>query len=279
MKRLILFQIFVIAVISSEAEFQDFAKANNLFTAFLYKEIVKNKEPNFLISQYSLETVLAFAHSGSKGETAHEIRRALHLLDDKEQIESELSILKANCQYTLHIVNKMYVQDDFPIKDSFRREEVEICHAGSENVDFNQNTEAARKINEWNDFIEVDTMHRYSGKFNFYESPELDAKFLEMPYKGDGLSMTIVLPNDIEGLDVNVTLPKFKIQSALELRSVLKSKKTFNRTEADFTGVGGKKKSVIIVSDVVQKGYINVEEKGAEAAVATSLGRVSSPYY
>ncbi|RZC42982.1 Serpin domain containing protein, partial [Asbolus verrucosus] len=252
MKCLILFQIFVVAVIGSEAELQDFAKANNLFTASLY----------------NIESA----------------------------VEESLSILKANCQYTLHIANKMYVQDDFPINDSFTRDAVEIFHAGIENVDFNKSTEAAGKINEWvekqtknkiknvmdpaildeytrvvlvnaiyfkgnwsnpfsefrtikkrffetkNDFIEVDTMHRYSGKFNFYESPELDAKFLEMPYKGDGLSMTIVLPNDIEGLaslerqigkvfepqnleieEVNVALPKFKIENTLELTSVLKA--------------------------------------------------------
>ncbi|RZC32222.1 Serpin domain containing protein, partial [Asbolus verrucosus] len=136
-------------------------------------------------------------------------------------------------------------------------------------------------------------MHRYSGKFNFYESPELDAKFLEMPYKGDGLSMTIVLPSDIEGLaslerqigkvfepqnleieEVNVALPKFKIENTLELTSVLKAlgiEKAFNRTEADLTGIGGEKKGDLFVGDVVQKGYINVEEKGAEAAVATVL--------
>lgn len=87
--------------------------------------------------------------------------------------------------------------------------------------------------------VQVDTMHN-TDLYNYYESPELNAKFLEMPYEGDDVSMTIVLPNEKDGLQslenqldrvlaapkfkperVNVALPRFSIDYKVNLNAVL----------------------------------------------------------
>lgn len=89
--------------------------------------------------------------------------------------------------------------------------------------------------------VDVDTMHLVDS-FNYYENKALDAKFLEMPYEGGDLTMTIVLPNERDGLAalearaaeifvtpeytserVNVELPKFKIESTIQFVDVLKA--------------------------------------------------------
>ncbi|RZB39922.1 Serpin domain containing protein, partial [Asbolus verrucosus] len=46
------------------------------------------------------------------------------------------------------------------------------------------------------DVAEIDFMHNYNEMYNYYESKELNAKFLELPFLGDGLSMVFVLPNE-----------------------------------------------------------------------------------
>lgn len=89
--------------------------------------------------------------------------------------------------------------------------------------------------------VDVDTMHLVDS-FNYYESKSLNAKFLELPYEGGDLSLTIVLPNERDGLSalearaneifatpeftlerVSVELPKFKIESTIQFVDVLKN--------------------------------------------------------
>ncbi|RZB58816.1 Serpin domain containing protein, partial [Asbolus verrucosus] len=137
------------------------------------------------------------------------------------------------------------------------------------------------------DVVKVDTMHHYREWFNYCENSVLKAKFLELPFEGEDISMIIALPNEKEGLAsleeqiekvfapqnftsefLNVALPKFKVESTLELKNALKNlgvEKAFNDTEADLSGIAGDKGDLII-SDALQKTYIDVEEGGVEAA-------------
>lgn len=89
--------------------------------------------------------------------------------------------------------------------------------------------------------IDVDTMQMID-KFRYYEDSKLGAKLLEIPYKGSDLSMTILLPNEKEGLSkfkddsirdfiynqpeyreetVNVHLPKFTIETTIKFVPIL----------------------------------------------------------
>ncbi|RZB38921.1 Serpin domain containing protein [Asbolus verrucosus] len=137
--------------------------------------------------------------------------------------------------------------------------------------------------------VQVDTMHN-TDLYYYYESPELNAKFLQLPYEGDDVSMVIVLPNEKEGLAalegqienvfaapkfslerVSVSLPKFTIENKVQLKKILKNlgvDKAFT-DEADLSGIAGKK-GELVISDVVQKAFINVTETGTEAAAATA---------
>lgn len=93
------------------------------------------------------------------------------------------------------------------------------------------------------DKIDVDTMHIMK-KYRYGENSDLDAKILELPYENREVSMVIVLPNQRNGLkaleaklastdittivqnlystQVSVALPKFRIESTIQLNDALK---------------------------------------------------------
>jgi serpin B len=87
-------------------------------------------------------------------------------------------------------------------------------------------------------------MYKKSEKFNYYDSVELDAQVLEIPFVGEEASMTFVLPNKKEGLAVlekqidkvletpkytkewvQVVLPKFKVESTIDFNPILEKVK------------------------------------------------------
>ncbi len=125
------------------------------------------------------------------------------------------------------------------------------------------------------------------------------AQFIEMPYQGKKVgeasdySMVIVLPkqksslvaleksitaqvwdkmiNGMKGEDVYVTMPKWEVRSAaMPLKAALERlgmNDAFIQDQADFSGMTGQKN--IFISEVVQKTFVRVDEKGTEAAAVT----------
>src|SRR5262249_13673525 len=117
---------------------------------------------------------------------------------------------------------------------------------------------------------------------------------LELPYKGEQLSMLIVLPRTRDGLvaletrcaaeriyqqvttglqheeRVVVSLPRFKVETEFSLKPVLcllGADLAFS-DEADFSGIGDEP---LKISDVIHKAFVEVNEKGTEAAAATGV--------
>ncbi|XP_063832687.1 antichymotrypsin-2-like isoform X4 [Ostrinia nubilalis] len=145
--------------------------------------------------------------------------------------------------------------------------------------------------------IQVPMMYK-EDNFRYGESEALNAQLLEMSYVGGEASMLIVLPREVEGLDgvlkklaggfdllgeverkmfstkVQVTMPKFKIETEIDLNTLLFKlgiKSIFNSK-----GPSGLTKVLncdepLYVSKAVQKAFIEVNEEGAEAAAATAM--------
>jgi serpin B len=116
------------------------------------------------------------------------------------------------------------------------------------------------------------------------------AQLLELPYAGGDLSMVVVLPKDVGGLQavelmlndralntwlgkheqqVDVFLPRFKLTGEFGLAKTLAEmgmKDAFTGA-ADFSGMDGERD--LFISAVVHKAYADVNEEGTEAAAAT----------
>ncbi|XP_034181370.2 antichymotrypsin-2 isoform X4 [Osmia lignaria lignaria] len=154
-----------------------------------------------------------------------------------------------------------------------------------------QNTEERPfHVNE-NTVKNVSTMFR-SGSYLYGELSNLNAKFVLLPYKDNELSMIIILPNEINGLaevekklqntnimdilyqghqrEVELYLPKFKIESKIELNAPLNKLGLTDMfsSKANFSGIAD---DDLVVSKVVQKAFIEVNEEGSEAAAATVM--------
>ncbi|XP_072941007.1 antichymotrypsin-2-like [Epargyreus clarus] len=143
--------------------------------------------------------------------------------------------------------------------------------------------------------MRIPTMHN-NEEYAYGESDRLKSKLLNMAYVGDQSSLLLVLPNDIEGIgelleklkdpnildeetkgmfntEVDVSIPKFKIETTTNLREVLEK---MNVTKL-FTGAANLNKLLktdenLYISDAVQKAFIVVNEEGAEAAAANYFG-------
>ena len=128
--------------------------------------------------------------------------------------------------------------------------------------------------------------------FRYYSTETFQA--VELPYGCGDFAMTIFLPstdtgidNFISGLnennwdawlsgfhvrDVNLYMPKFKLEYKIELKNVLSSlgmEIAFDPNQADFTGInpGGE----LFISKVKHKTYVDVNEEGTEAAAVTAV--------
>ncbi len=139
--------------------------------------------------------------------------------------------------------------------------------------------------------IEVPTM-TIEKPFKFYSHAKFD--LLEMPYGGGKYSMLIFLPgngkstSDVISLlspeNVNdwiskmteqkkeVFLPKFEFKfdnSLVEELSALGMTDAFNDAKANLTGISDAAK--LMISEVIHKAYIKVDERGTEAAAVTGI--------
>ncbi|XP_017011260.2 serine protease inhibitor 42Dd-like [Drosophila takahashii] len=128
-------------------------------------------------------------------------------------------------------------------------------------------------------------MMKVSGVFQAAYVRSLDAQVIYLPYQNSSLYMVVFLPKKNDGLtelekkiadysepipprEVNLKLPKFKIEFTAELKDILR---TMGIRDA-FSGNANLKSLVngqVNIDKVRQKAFIEVNEEGAEAAAAT----------
>ncbi|MGM0597784.1 MAG: serpin family protein [Myxococcota bacterium] len=135
--------------------------------------------------------------------------------------------------------------------------------------------------------------------YPYYEGSNYQA--VELPYKGDDVSMMVILPaagefdNVEQSLDASLvntivenetnsnmmlTMPKFSFEYELGLNEILIDMgmvDAFDANLADFSNINPQ--DSLYITDVVHKAFVAVDEKGTEAAAATAVvvGNTSVP--
>ncbi|XP_043117305.1 serpin B6-like [Puntigrus tetrazona] len=137
-------------------------------------------------------------------------------------------------------------------------------------------------------------------EFSLALIPEMNSQVLELPYVGKNLSMLIILPNDFQdettGLqklekaltyeklmewtrpevmrqqEVQVSLPRFKMEETYDMKSLLISmgmEDVFDGKKVDLSGLSPN--NDLVVTKVIHKAFVEVNEEGTEAAAATGV--------
>jgi serpin B len=145
------------------------------------------------------------------------------------------------------------------------------------------------------DKVKVPLMH-LKKDFKYYEDEKMQV--VELPYKGDELSMVVLLPKETEGIkkmegtltteslnallskmktmEVNVYLPRFKMTwgtfSLNDALIELGMRDAF--LGRDFSGINGE--GGIWIENVFHKAFVEVNEEGTEAAAATAVVMVKA---
>ena len=140
-------------------------------------------------------------------------------------------------------------------------------------------------------------MMRREGRFGYARGDGHQA--VDLLYDGGEMSMTILLPDEgrfrefegsldastvdgvLEALEtqrVRLTMPKFKVEESFNLADVLKGMgmpNAFDEKAAEFSGMDGTSclagdDECLLITDVVHKAFVSVDEAGTEAAAVTA---------
>lgn len=130
-------------------------EGNNMFAFELYSELLKENHGNIFISPWSIETALAMAYEGARGETAKEMRNVLHLPEDNNTRWDDfrtiqMQINDPNNKYQLNTANAFWGQDNYPFKDEYLIILENYYLSEANYVNFYKDPEGSRVIiNDW----------------------------------------------------------------------------------------------------------------------------------
>ncbi|XP_061093678.1 leukocyte elastase inhibitor-like [Conger conger] len=251
--------------------------ANRLYGEQSYEFVEKYIQDTKKFYQAELETV----DFKSKAEDERVKINSWVEKQTQDKIKNLLSKGTVNSMTSLVLVNAIYFKADWDNK-------------------FKGSDTHGRQFKLNKNEIKPVQMMEQTGNFGLAFIPEVDCQILEMPYIGKELSMLIILPSEIEddstglerlereltyekliqwtqpdmmkSVEVNVALPKFKMEETYDLRDILVSmgmEDAFDESKSDLTGISSS--TNLVVSKVVHKAFVEVNEEGTEAAAATAV--------
>ena len=138
--------------------------------------------------------------------------------------------------------------------------------------------------------VSMMSMNPKKAKFNYAQTE--DTQILELPYKGNKISMLILLPaEDLTSIESSLTLekfneyksklketsldsillPKFKLDTEYFIKDALIAlgMPTAFSSSADFSGMTGRKD--LYIDSIIHKAFVEIDENGTEAAAATAI--------
>ncbi|XP_028259219.1 antithrombin-III [Parambassis ranga] len=133
-------------------------------------------------------------------------------------------------------------------------------------------------------------------RFRYKHFPSDQVQLLEMPYRGDDITMVIILPSrdttlskveetlDLRKLSgwldqlrettVSVHIPRFRVEDSFSLKEKLEAMgltDLFSADRASLPGMLEDGRDDLYISDAFHKAFLEVNEEGSEAAAATAV--------
>ncbi|CAG0888163.1 unnamed protein product, partial [Cyprideis torosa] len=344
---------------------------------------------NVFFSPISISTCFGMLYAGAEGTTSEEMSNVFRYPKSQTEFRDRMtaihqSLVKAQGNVSLNMANRIYLDNQFPVKKDFPKILETTFDAGAELVDFQKDPNGSRvKVNDWvakqteqkiqdlipegmstgdtnraptffviyvlfcyctfyilrftgavnsmtamilanaiyfkgmwkspfdathtkpadfhlnsSDKVQVDMMYK-EDHYYMKRDDELDATIIQLPYEGEEVMFTVLLPNEIEGLGsviekltpeklagesgifkdlrrskIRLFMPRFKLTTSASLKEHLFKmgvKKAFDPASSEDLKTIYEGGPPIFVSDAFHKAFIEVNEEGTEAAAATGL--------
>ncbi|XP_054174664.1 serpin B10 isoform X2 [Homo sapiens] len=263
---------------------------------------------------------------GVKCDPESEKKRKMEFnLSNSEEIHSDFQTLisetlKPNDDYLLKTANAIYGEKTYAFHNKYLEDMKTYFGAEPQSVNFVEASDQIRKdINSWverqtegkiqnllpDDSVDSTTrmilttskpvqMMFMKKKLHIFHIEKPKAVGLQLYYKSCDLSLLILLPEDINGLEqlekaityeklnewtsadmmelyeVQLHLPKFKLEDSYDLKSTLSSmgmSDAFSQSKADFSGMSSARN--LFLSNVFHKAFVEINEQGTEAAAGS----------
>jgi len=314
---------------SSSQGIQEVVNANNQFAFDLYSKFNESEEGNVFYSPYSIFSALAMTYEGAKGQTAEEMKsinqgsksyelrtgNALWGQIDFPFLEDYIN--RVGTYYGGKIANVDFVNETEKTREtinSFIEEQTNdkikdiiplgyldaltrlvlsnaIYFKGEWEWEFDKSdTEEKNFTITPENVVKTPMMQMNPDNVIFNYANLTDLQILELPYKGDKISMLILLPtanlsviepsltaekleeykNKMQETELdNVYLPKFEFDTKYFMKDTLISlgMPTAFSGSANFSGMTLAEQ--LFIDEVIHQAYIKVDEEGTEAAAAT----------
>lgn len=243
------------------------------------------EDENILFSPLSIALAMGVMELGAQGSTLKEIRHSMGYESLKSGLLKDL-VSPGDFDAVTHLalINAVYFKGNW--KSQFRPE-------NTRTFSFTKDDESE---------VQIPMMYQ-QGEFYYGEfsdgSNEAGGIYqvLEIPYEGDEISMMLVLSrqevplatlepllkpqlieewaNSVKKQKVEVYLPRFTVEQEIDLKDILKAlgvTEIFIK-DANLTAMSDKKE--LFLSKAVHKSFIEVNEEGSEAAVASGMIAIS----
>ncbi|XP_043835262.1 serpin B10 isoform X2 [Dromiciops gliroides] len=230
-----------------------------------------------------------------KRKTELSPRKAEDIHSDFQALISEIN--KASDSYLLKTANRLYGEKTYPFHCEYLENMKKYFGAEPQSVNFLETADQTRaEINSW---VEnqtegkivkllpddsIDSMTRlvlvnavyFKGKWKEEFKPK---DTIEKPFRVNKLEKTITYgklsdwthEDMMEKYDVQLYLPRFKLEESYDLKSTLSSmgmSDAFSTNHADFSGITERKN--LFLSEVFHKSFVEVNEEGTEASASTA---------
>uniref|UniRef100_A0A915DCK1 Serpin domain-containing protein n=1 Tax=Ditylenchus dipsaci TaxID=166011 RepID=A0A915DCK1_9BILA len=129
-------------------------EAQTDFGLNLLRQSTTNSKASVVLSPLSVAIALSMAYAGARDETEAELNKLLANGQPKEEVHKFFGMMlqkiaKSEKNYTLEAANRIYVKEDYPILEEYKKLLNNHYQGQFESVDFSQSQAAANKINEF----------------------------------------------------------------------------------------------------------------------------------
>ncbi|XP_045383375.1 serpin B13 isoform X5 [Lemur catta] len=264
--------------------------ASTHFGFDLFKELKKRNDSNVFFSPVGISTAIGMLLLGTRGATASQLQKVFCPEEDTENLRrkaEEKEVKKIKDLFpdgSLSSSTKLVLVNTVCFKGQWDRE---FKKENTKEEEFWLNKSTSKSVQ----------MMTQSHSFSFTFLEDLQAKIVGIPYKNKDLSMFVLLPDDIDGLEkiidkispeqlvewtspghmeernVNLHLPRFQVEERYDLEAVLAAMgmgDAFTERKADYSGMSPR--SGLHAQKFLHSSFIVVTEEGTEAAAATGVG-------